>query len=180
MLGGNSLGRNVLNLVEQWVPSQVYDHENKYQTELQEFLDQSLNEQGGGMGLGLGMSGGGGHVVNKEHGTSYGDVVVDGTVGVELKRNFSNSQKKKLRGQLEDYAENYDFVIACACGIEDMDGWRELENKFRNRQQDFMNPTEFAFVIKRRDNMGSSQSSRGGNSSGGGLFGNGTSGGGFF
>ncbi|WP_416838504.1 hypothetical protein [Haloferax sp. DFSO52] len=169
MLGGGNLGRNVLNLVEQWVPSQVHDHENKYQSELKAYLDDALNEQAGGMGFDIGMSGGGGHVVSTEHGTSYGDVVVDGTVGIELKRNFSNSQKKKLRGQLEDYADNYEFVIACACGIEDMDGWRELENKFRNRQQDFMNPTQFAFVIKHNEGMGSENTSR----DDGGLFGGG-------
>lgn len=154
MIGGG-LGREVLNLVDQWVPSQEYDHENKYQSELQEYLDEALNQQGGGMGLDMG--GGQEHVVSTERGTSYGDVVVDDTVGIELKRNFSNSQKKKLRGQLEDYADNYEFVIACACGIEDMDGWRELENKFSNRQRGMMDMTEFEFLYKKRDNMGTGQ-----------------------
>jgi len=94
-------------------------------------------------------------------------VVVDDEVGIELKRNFTNSQKKKkLRGQLEDYADNYSFVIACACGIDDMDGWRELEDKFSNRQRGMMNPTVFHFVIKRREDMGQS---RGGRNNGG-LF----------
>lgn len=152
MIGGG-VGPDVLDLVKRWTPSQVYDHERKYQSELQDYLDEQLNEQGGGMGLGMG--GGGGHVVSTERGTAYGDVVVDDVVGVELKRDFSNSQKKKLRGQLEDYGDSYDYVIACACGIEDMDGWRELENKFSNQQRGVMDMTEFAFVYKRRDDMGS-------------------------
>lgn len=163
MIGGG-VGPEVLDLVKRWNPSQVHGHENKYQSELQDYLDEELNSQGSGMGLG--MSGSGGHVVSTERGTAYGDVVVDDVVGVELKRNFSNSQKKKLRGQLEDYADSYDYVIACACGIEDMDGWRELENKLSSQQRGVMDMTEFAFVVKRRDDMGSGHS---GND--GGMFG---------
>lgn len=159
MLGGGQLGRQVLDLVERWVPSQEYDHERKYQSELQDYLDESLNSGDGGFGMDLGLGGSGGHMVSTERGTSYGDVVVDDKVGIELKRNFTNSQQKKLRGQLEDYADNYDFVIACACGIKDMDGWRELENKFSSRQQSMMDMTEFAFVIKRREDMGTGRGS---------------------
>lgn len=166
--GGGNVARQVAQLVEQWNPSQVYDHERKYQSELQEFLDSELNSQQGGFGM---NAGGGGHVVSTERGVSRGDVVVDDVVGIELKRNFSNSQKKKLRGQLEDYADNYDFVIACACGIEDMDGWRELENKVGGSRQGFMDATQFKFVIKRREEMGSTGGSgNGGLLGGGGLF----------
>lgn len=166
MFGGDQLGRQVLTHVEKWVPSQVYNHENKYQSELQDYLDDALNNHGGMTGLGIS---GGGHAVSTERGTSYGDVVVDDTVGIELKRNFTNSQKKKLRGQLDEYADNYDFVIACACGIDDMDGWRELENIFTDRQQGLMNMTHFAFVIKRREDMGGRGTSGGGRD--GGIFG---------
>lgn len=170
---GNPLAGNVLDLVEQWIPSEVHGHEKEYQSELQDYLDEALNQQSGGLDLGIGAGSGGGHVVSTERGTSYGDVVVDDKVGIELKRNFSNSQKKKLRGQLEDYADNYDYVIACACGIEDMDGWRELENKFNDRNRGMMDMTDFAFVIKQRENMGSDPD-RGGNDGGlldgGGLF----------
>jgi hypothetical protein len=164
MIGGG-VGPEVLDLVKRWNPSQVHGRENKYQSELQDYLDEELNSQGGGMGLGMGGSGG--HVVSTERGTAYGDVVVDDVVGVELKRNFSNSQKKKLRGQLEDYADSYDYVIACACGIEDMDGWRELGNKFSDQQRGVMDMTEFAFVVKRRDDMGTGH----GSSDDGGIFG---------
>jgi len=166
MIGGG-VGPEVLDLVKQWNPTQVYGHENKYQSELQEYLDEQLNSQSGGMGLDMG--GGQSHVVSTERGTAYGDVVVDDVVGVELKRNFSNSQKKKLRGQLEDYADSYDYVIACACGIEDMDGWRKLGNKFSNQQRGVMDMTEFAFVVKRRDDMGSGS----GDGGDGGMFGGG-------
>jgi hypothetical protein len=154
MFGGNQLGRDVFRHVEAWAPEEVYDHERKFQSDLQEYLDDALNSGRGGGGLGLGGGGGGGHVVSTERGTAYGDVVVDDRVGIELKRAFSNSQKKKLRGQLEDYADNYEFVIACACGVQDMDGWRELENIFTGRQQPMMDATEFAFVVVPESEMG--------------------------
>lgn len=151
VMGG--IGPDVLGLVEQWIPGEVYGHEKEYQAELKEFLDEQLNSGGGGPMESLtGPSGG--YPVSSEHGTSYGDVVVDGTVGIELKRNFSNDQKKKLRGQLEDYAENYSFVIACACGVDDTEGWRELENRYAGSSGFGPDTTEFAFVVKERDRMG--------------------------
>jgi len=70
MLGGNQLGCQVLNLAESWTPSAVHGHENKFQSELQEYLDECLNSQRGGLGIDMGM-GGGGHTVSTERGTSY-------------------------------------------------------------------------------------------------------------
>lgn len=158
------LGPQVWDLVQRWTPSQVYDHERKYQSELQEYLDDQLNDSDGGMGFGMG--GQQSHAVSTERGTAYGDVVVDDTVGIELKRNFSNSQKRKLRGQLEDYGDNYDFVIACTCGVEDTDGWHEVENKFSGGQRGIIEMTEYRFIIKHRVNFGES-----GDSGNGGLLG---------
>lgn len=154
---GDQTYQTVVDLVEAWRPSQNYGHESKFQNELADFLDEQLNEQSGGGVMDM-MSGGGGgnHVVNRERGTSRGDVVVDDTVGIEMKRHFSNSQKKKLRGQLEEYGDNYPYVIALACGIDDMDGWRELENIFTQRQGPAigMDQTQFTFIVKRRGNFG--------------------------
>jgi len=168
MIGGQT-GPQVWDLVQQWIPSEVYDHERKYQSELQDYLDEQLNS-GGEMGLGGGLGGGQSYTVSTERGTSYGDVVVEDVVGIELKRNFTNSQKRKLRGQLEDYADNYDFVIACACGIEDTDGWREVENKFSQGRGGVMDRTEFRFIIKRRENFGEDPQDDGGLLGGGGIF----------
>ena len=167
--GGSQTFETVIRLVEGWSPTREYDHESKFQKELSGYLDEELNQDGSGMGgiLGGGMDSGDNYVVSRERGNSRGDVVVDDVVGIEMKRNFSNSQKKKLRGQLEDYADNYPYVIALACGIDDMDGWRELENKFSNRGME-MDQTQFEFIIKKRDNYGGSNDSGGGD---GGLLG---------
>jgi hypothetical protein len=71
---------------------------------------------------------------------------------------------------LEDYADNYDFVIACTCGIEDTDGWREVENKFSQGRGGFMDMTEFRFIIKRREDFGKDNT----NNRSGGPFGGGS------
>lgn len=171
MMGDQQLAKRVLGLVEDWRPTKAYGHENKFQTELQEYLDERLNESGGGMTGGI-LGGGGGddHAVHKERGTSRGDVVVDDIVGIELKRDLSNSQAKKLRGQIESYRENYPFVIVCACGIKDMSGWRELKNKYSGGGMGMgfgmEQKGEVRFVHKKKDNFGTDS----GNSSTGGFF----------
>lgn len=163
----------VRDLVEYWVPRKAYAHERKFQSELQDFLDHHLNETGGSDLLGGNIGGGHEHVIATERGKSYADIVVDDAVGVELKRDLTNSQRKKLRGQIEDYLENYRFVIVCACGIEDMDGWRELKNKYEGAQGlgiGLEGGGEIAFIHKEKENYGKDPRDHRG---GGGLFGGG-------
>lgn len=153
MMGDQATARKVREAVESWTPSGVMDHERKYQSELRDYLDTELNS-GGDL-----LDDGEDYVVSTERGTSRGDVVVNDVIGIEMKRNFSNSQKKKLRGQLEDYADSYPYVIALACGVDDSDGWRELKNKYENQQQIGLDPqsTEFHFIDKDRSTFGSDQ-----------------------
>lgn len=168
MMGNDQTARKVLNLVERWRPTKAYGHESKFQNELQDFLDAQLNDSGGG-GLGM-MGGGSNYVVSREHGKSKGDVVVDDAIGIEMKRDLSNSQTKKLRGQIEVYQEEYDYVIVCACGITDQDGWRELQNKYEHDQMNMgmmqQNSAPVRFVHKKKSNYGESP-----DSGGSGLFG---------
>ncbi|WP_225332918.1 hypothetical protein [Halomicrobium urmianum] len=86
MIGGVSqLFNEVLDLVEYWIPREAYGHERKFQSELQDFLDEQLNETGGNDPFAANLGGGSEHVVATERGKSYADVAVDDTVGVELK-----------------------------------------------------------------------------------------------
>ena len=142
--------RRTLELVEAWIPSEEYDHERKFQSELQDYLDKELNNATPGM-----MGGQREHVVSTEHGRSKGDVVVDDRIGIELKRNLSNDQTRKLDGQIKSYRKEYDYVIVCACGIEDMDGWRRLKNEYTNTF-DMMEPNSapVEFVHKRKSEFG--------------------------
>jgi len=145
--GGNTF-RTVVGLVKDWRPTEAYGHEREFQSELQDYLDEHLNNGGG-------ILDGGTYAVSTERGASRGDVVINDQIGIELKRDFTNSQKKKLRGQLEDYADHYDYVIACACGISDMDGWRDLEKKVGNNGPGIgLQQTQFEFIIKREENFG--------------------------
>lgn len=115
-----------MRAIDAWIPSKAHGHESKFQNKLQEFLDTELNADGGG---GLGLGAGQDRVVERESGRARA-VVVNQSIGIEMKRELSNSQTKKLRGQIEEYLDEYPFVIVCACGIQDMDGWRRLKNKY--------------------------------------------------
>jgi len=95
-------------------------------------------------------------VVEREHGNVNGDVVINGAIGIELKRNLNNSQTKKLRGQIEEYRKEYTHVIALACGIDDMDGWRKLKNDYENSANMAMDPNSapVKFIHKSKSNYG--------------------------
>lgn len=92
---GERIGREVNDLVERWIPTAVHDHEHGYQSELQAYLDEKLNDRSGGFGLGIG---GEKHVVGTERGISRGDVVVDGVVGIELECDFSSRGRRSYAG----------------------------------------------------------------------------------
>lgn len=156
-LGSNQqLARAVATAIEEWTPSEAYDHESKFQNELQEYLDKRLNTNRGMM-----VGGNKETVVEREHGNVNGDVVVNGDIGIELKRDLTNSQTKKLRGQIEEYRKEYTHVIALACGIQDMDGWRKLKNDYENQAGMGMefDKAPVKFIHKRKENYGQGLSS---------------------
>lgn len=160
--------RQVVQLIEDWRPEKAYRSETKFQNDLQDWLDAQLNSGGGGL-----LGGGGGEaVVTREHGQVNADVCVDGEIGIEMKRDFTNSKKDRLRGQIEKYREHYPYVIVVACGISDMDGWRELKNKYGGQGMGMgmgmEQKGEVHFIHKRKENFGKARDSGQG---GGGLFG---------
>jgi hypothetical protein len=154
-IGGNQqLAREVSSAVQEWTPSEAYGHESKFQNELQEYLDKRLNSGGNMIGPDEDV------VVEREHGNVNGDVVVNGDIGIEMKRDLSNSQTKKLRGQIEEYQKEYTHVIATACGIDDIDGWRKLKNDYGNQVGMDMNPDNapVKFIHKKKSNYGKGDS----------------------
>ena len=68
--------------------------------------------------------------VKREYGKVNADVAVGEDIGIELKRDLTNSNKHRLSGQITDYQKEFPYVIVVACGISDMDGWRELQNDY--------------------------------------------------
>lgn len=155
-LGDNQqLAGKVSSAIEDWTPSKAHGHESKFQNELQEYLDKRLNA-GDGMVVGPSED----IIVEREHGTVNGDVVVNDVIGIEMKRDLSNSQIKKLRGQIEAYQKEYTHVIALACGIEDMDGWRKLKNDYQTQAGIDMRPNTapVKFIHKKKSNYGTGQS----------------------
>jgi hypothetical protein len=135
----------VINEIQNWVPSQNFDHESKFQNELSDFLDEKLNENDASPE---------GHdrdiPVYRERGIINADICVNDIIGIEMKRNLSNNQAKKLRGQIESYLDHYNFVIIVACGILDTSHWRELKNIYKAKSDRGINFVEF--IWKKRAN----------------------------
>lgn len=166
---GGGLCREVVQYVEDWIPEKNYRSESKFQNDLQAYLDERLNESGGGMGPGMGFGGGEQVPIKREYGSVRADVAVGDDVGIELKRNFTNSNKHRLSGQITDYRKEFPCVVVVACGISDMDGWRELQNEYVGTGGMGMNQVEVHFVHKRKEHFGEDRSDVGRDD--GGLFG---------
>ena len=135
-------GDRVYRLVERWTPEKSYQHEKRFQKDLYEYLHAEFNHGGG-------FIGGHQHTIEREHGRSYADIAVNGEVGIELKRDLSNSQTKKLRGQIETHRQEYPHVIVCACGVDDRDGWQRVVDEYGGPQMGFGQGT-VKFVHKRK------------------------------
>lgn len=163
MIGGG-LGSEVVGYIEEWVPSKRYRTETKFQNDLQSYLDDRLNESGG---LGIGI-GGEQIPVKREHGSVNADVAVGDDVGIELKRDFTNSKKHRLSGQITDYRKEFPCVIVVSCGISDMDGWRELQNEYGGMGGIGVNQSEVHFIHKRKERFGEDSSNSPGD--GGNIF----------
>lgn len=154
MAAMGNVKRRTHELVKDWIPEEEYDREYDYQQDLQQYLDAKLNS--GGM-MGQQST----HVVETEHGQQNADIAVDDTVAIELKQDLTNSNTKKLRGQIDAYQREYDGVIACACGINDMSGWRRLQKDFADDPMDMgmdPNTAPVRFVHKPTSEMGAQQS----------------------
>lgn len=148
-IANEQLAQDVKRAVEEWTPQEDYGHESKFQNDLQDYLDRRLNSSSGfGMQEEI--------VVEREHGTARGDVVVNGSVGIEMKRDLTNGQINTLRGQLEEYQSEYDYVLSVACGIEDRDGWRKLKNEYQHDSFDFdPSSAPVRFIHKPKSEYGS-------------------------
>lgn len=162
---GQISAREVVQAIEQWIPNQEHSHEREFQSELQEHLDDALNSGGSMDGL-LGGGSGGGIEVSTERGRTNADIAIDDRICVEMKRNFDNGKVDRAKGQIEKQREEYEAVIVVACGVDDMDGWRRLQNKLKQGGAvGLQSPVEF--IHKPRDEYGSSPSGQQGS---GGLF----------
>lgn len=152
MIGGG-MCQEVVGYVQEWIPERSYRTETKFQNDLQAYLDHRLNESGG-LGFGLGMGGGQQVPVKREHGSVNADVAVGDEVGIELKRDFTNSKKHRLSGQITDYRKEFPCVIVVACGISDMDGWRELQNEYGGMGGLGTSHGQVQFVHKKKAHFG--------------------------
>jgi len=130
MFGGPTLGDQVYRLVEAWIPQRAYRTEGKFRDDLMQFLDTELNDNGGGLIAPQRQT----FAVRKERGRARADITVDDEVGIELKRDVTNSGLRRLRDQIHDYRDDYPYVVICACGLKQTGKWNELKQEYEGSQ----------------------------------------------
>lgn len=147
MFGGRGeLAARVFDALEAWTPSRHHVTEEGYRADLRAYLDERLNSRDG---TPVDRWDDGSHIVTTKPGLVHGDIDVDDAVGIELTCDFDAASRPKLRGRLVDYADAYDYVAVCTCGLKDADGWRSLERVFSEGRTP-VDTTQFRFVVKRR------------------------------
>lgn len=169
MMGGG-LCNEVVRYVDEWIPKRNYRTETKFQNDLQDYLDHRLNESGGtGLGMGMGTGGGNQIPVKREYGSIRADVAVGDDVGIEIKRDFTNSNKHRLSGQIMEYQKEFPCVIVVACGLTHPDGWRELQNDYAGMGGLGMSQSNVQFIHKKKEHFGTNPGDAGRDE--GGFFG---------
>lgn len=164
-MAGN-VHQKVVKAIERWTPDRNYRKEKKYQDDLAEYLDHTLNSSGLGSMLGLGDDTE--YIVSTERGRSRADIVVNDTVAIELKQNFTQRQADRLRGQLQRHVKEHEYVIACTCGLKDADEWRRIENDFSGG---LLESSPVTFIVKQEDEESRTGQSDSGLFGGGSVFG---------
>lgn len=145
---GGQLGPRVYQLVDAWVPEKAYRSESKFQADLQNFLEAEFNSGGGGL-FGSNRT----YAIRRERGNARADITVDDEVGIELKRDVTNSGLRRLRDQIHDYAREYPYVIICACGLKQTGKWNEFRQEYEGQQGGlgFQQGPVIRFVEKHKD-----------------------------
>lgn len=145
MLAGD-INQKVVKAIKRWLPQKKYRSEKKYQADLAEYLDSSLNDSGIGSMLGFGDDTQ--YIVSTERGRSRADIVVNDVLAIELKQNFTQRQADRLRGQLQRHKKEHEYVIACTCGIKDVDEWRRIE---KDHSGGLLESSPVTFIVKEVD-----------------------------
>jgi len=153
--GGGELAARVFDAVERWTLTRAYATKAGYRADLRAYLDDALNRRDDRDTVERWDHGS--HIVTTKPGVVSGDIDVDDTVGIELTCGFDATERPKLRGRLVDYADAYDYVAVCTCGLQDADGWRALERAF-SQGRGAVDTTQFRFVVKRRPGDPTSES----------------------
>jgi hypothetical protein len=112
--------RDVVERTNYWTPSEEFMGSEGFRDELLEFLEDRLNR---GSSL-IGDSEG---VPVKEKRNS--DIEVDEQIVLHVEKDFSSISEGKE--DVEDLLSDFDFIVFIACGVENIEEWRELEIEYR-------------------------------------------------
>ncbi len=107
----------VINAIKEWIPSIRYPKEVGYQAELSNILEHKYH-----------------FFIEREAGPSLADILVDGKLPIELKKNPKLTDLDRLSGQVDRHIENYQtcIVVICDPGARDqlLKSQRRIESRY--------------------------------------------------
>lgn len=123
----NALFDDVVRAIQKWVPEKHYRSEKGYQNDLSQYLRNAMKQPQGLLSQSADVT------VHKESGREVCDVVVNRTVGIELKYNLKRkSDVDRLVGQVTGYKKEYDGVIIALVGNVYPDVVDQLKSKLQS------------------------------------------------
>lgn len=162
---------DVLGIVEYWVPETDHSRKTGFRDELEEFLRSELNQsRNNPVAMNLGQHE---YTIDNTRASDVANITVDGVVGIELVHDFSKQDRETYAGRVQDYSGALDYLVLCACGVDDLSEWQKLKQQYEGRGGVHIglgDDREIAFVHKEKEDFGENPDDVHGS---GGLFGGG-------
>lgn len=118
---------SVEEMIQSWVPAKRYKTEEGYQSELGTYLELKHNLK-----------------VQLEAGKTQVDILVNGNLPIELKKNQKRDDFDRLVGQIERNIETYRKLIVVICQLET----RQIFIEYKNRLEPRFSEEELIWILK--------------------------------
>ncbi len=123
----DSPDRNLVQIIQEWVPTKRHRSEGEYQTELRSLLEYKYQFN-----------------VKEEAGETQVDILVENEKPIELKKNPNRGDFDRLSGQIERHIEKYGKLIIVICQLQH----RDLYNEYKSRFEERFSSDQLIWIVK--------------------------------
>lgn len=122
-----SLYYDILEFINQWMPSINLSKELEYRNELVEYIREAFNRKQETSLFGEPIN----HRIKKESKNIYADIDIDDRIGIEMKLNLKKSEVNNLYGQISGYVKEYECTFVVLCGDTKDEVYEEVLYKMK-------------------------------------------------
>lgn len=99
----------ICSIIENWTPNRRYQHEDGYKAELYSFLLSNYN-----------------FPVRQEAGQSRADILVDGSIAIEIKKNPNSESYDRMFSQLIRQKKEFGYAIGLIFDVKNRDAFQDF------------------------------------------------------